>query len=54
MRLLTVDSQQVDLIRVQRRLMGNYSHLQIDMCGIIDRCQDLLFIQQMFVRLILF
>ncbi|XP_071335931.1 contactin-associated protein-like 4 [Trachinotus anak] len=38
MRLLTVDDQEVDLIKVQERLMGNYSHLQIDMCGIIDRC----------------
>ena len=37
MRLLIVDNQPVDLIMVQRRLMGNYSHLQIDMCGIIDR-----------------
>ncbi|XP_034753731.1 contactin-associated protein-like 4 [Etheostoma cragini] len=38
MRLLTVDNQPVDLIMVQQRLMGNYSNLQIDMCGIIDRC----------------
>ncbi|XP_060896272.1 contactin-associated protein-like 4 [Labrus mixtus] len=38
MRLLTVDNKPVDLIVVQQRLMGNYSHLQIDMCGIIDRC----------------
>uniref|UniRef100_A0A3P8SKM3 Contactin associated protein like 3 n=1 Tax=Amphiprion percula TaxID=161767 RepID=A0A3P8SKM3_AMPPE len=38
MRLLTVDNQPVDLIKVQQRLMGNYSHLQIDMCDIIDRC----------------
>uniref|UniRef100_A0A3B5ACS0 Contactin-associated protein-like 4 n=1 Tax=Stegastes partitus TaxID=144197 RepID=A0A3B5ACS0_9TELE len=38
MRLLTVDNQPVDLIRVQHRLLGNYSQLQIDMCGIIDRC----------------
>ncbi|XP_074503500.1 contactin-associated protein-like 4 isoform X1 [Sebastes fasciatus] len=38
MRLLTVDNQPVDLIMVQQRLMGNYSHLQMDMCGIIDRC----------------
>ncbi|XP_047458129.1 contactin-associated protein-like 4 isoform X2 [Mugil cephalus] len=38
MRLLTVDGQLVDLIKVQQRLMGNHSHLQIDMCGIIDRC----------------
>ncbi|XP_040896361.1 contactin-associated protein-like 4 [Toxotes jaculatrix] len=38
MRLLTLDGQSVDLIKVQQRLLGNYSHLQIDMCGIIDRC----------------
>ncbi|XP_058496196.1 contactin-associated protein-like 4 isoform X3 [Solea solea] len=38
MRLLTVDDQPVDLILVQQRLLGNYSYLQIDMCGIIDRC----------------
>ncbi|XP_068597746.1 contactin-associated protein-like 5 [Brachionichthys hirsutus] len=37
-RLLTVNGQPVDLIEVKQRLMGNYSHLQIDMCGIIDRC----------------
>lgn len=37
MRLLTVDSQPVDLIKLQQRLMGNYSHLQIDLCGITDR-----------------
>ncbi|KAM4727930.1 contactin-associated protein-like 4 [Anableps anableps] len=38
MRLLTLDNQPVDLIMVQQRLLGNYSQLQIDMCGIIDRC----------------
>ncbi|XP_074508368.1 contactin-associated protein-like 4 isoform X2 [Sebastes fasciatus] len=38
MRLLSVDNQPVDLIMVQQRLLGNYSHLLIDMCGIIDRC----------------
>ncbi|XP_068590882.1 contactin-associated protein-like 4 [Cebidichthys violaceus] len=38
MRLLSVENQPVDLIMVQQRLLGNYSHLQIDMCGIIDRC----------------
>ncbi|KAM4605720.1 contactin-associated protein-like 4 [Polymixia lowei] len=38
MRLLTLDNKLVDLIMVQQRLLGNYSHLQIDMCGIIDRC----------------
>ncbi|XP_033821141.1 contactin-associated protein-like 4 [Periophthalmus magnuspinnatus] len=37
-RLLSVNDQPVDLIKVQQRLLGNYSHLQIDMCGIIDRC----------------
>uniref|UniRef100_A0A3Q1GK89 Contactin-associated protein-like 4 n=1 Tax=Acanthochromis polyacanthus TaxID=80966 RepID=A0A3Q1GK89_9TELE len=38
MRLLTLDDQIVNLISVQQRLLGNYSHLQIDMCGIVDRC----------------
>ncbi|KAF3698567.1 Contactin-associated protein-like 4 Cell recognition molecule Caspr4 Precursor [Channa argus] len=38
MRLLSVDEKAVDLITVQQRLLGNYSQLQIDMCGIIDRC----------------
>ncbi|XP_037537324.1 contactin-associated protein-like 4 [Nematolebias whitei] len=38
MRLLTLDNQQVDLIMVQQRLLGNYSQLQMDMCGITDRC----------------
>lgn len=39
MRLLTVNNQQIDLIVVQQRLLGNYSQLQIDMCGIIDRLE---------------
>ncbi|XP_041804234.1 contactin-associated protein-like 4 [Chelmon rostratus] len=38
MRLLSLENQPVDLIKVQQRLLGNYSHLQIDMCGILDRC----------------
>uniref|UniRef100_A0A3Q3AZG5 Contactin-associated protein-like 4 n=1 Tax=Kryptolebias marmoratus TaxID=37003 RepID=A0A3Q3AZG5_KRYMA len=38
MRLLTLDNQPVDLITVQQRLLGNYSQLQMDMCGILDRC----------------
>ncbi|XP_056247284.1 contactin-associated protein-like 4 [Seriola aureovittata] len=38
MRLLTVDNRNVDLIMVQQKQLGNYSNLQIDMCGIIDRC----------------
>ncbi|KAM9789461.1 contactin-associated protein-like 4 [Neosynchiropus ocellatus] len=38
MRLLTVDHQLVDLVAVQQRLLGNSSQLQVDMCGILDRC----------------
>ncbi|KAM4728066.1 contactin-associated protein-like 4 [Anableps anableps] len=38
MRLLSLDSRIMDLIAVQRKQLGNYSNLQIDMCGIIDRC----------------
>ncbi|CAK6974784.1 contactin-associated protein-like 4 [Scomber scombrus] len=38
MRLLTLDNRNVDLIMVQQKQLGNYSNLQIDMCGIIDRC----------------
>uniref|UniRef100_A0A4W5MZ99 Contactin associated protein like 3 n=1 Tax=Hucho hucho TaxID=62062 RepID=A0A4W5MZ99_9TELE len=38
MRHIHVDNNPVDLIKVQQMLIGNYSDLQIDMCGIIDRC----------------
>ncbi|XP_041849162.1 contactin-associated protein-like 4 [Melanotaenia boesemani] len=38
MRLLTVGKQNMNLIMVQHKQLGNYSNLQIDMCGIIDRC----------------
>ncbi|XP_039672342.1 contactin-associated protein-like 4 [Perca fluviatilis] len=38
MRLLTLDNQNVNLIMVQQKQLGVYSNLQIDMCGIIDRC----------------
>uniref|UniRef100_A0A8C6NNF0 Contactin associated protein like 3 n=1 Tax=Nothobranchius furzeri TaxID=105023 RepID=A0A8C6NNF0_NOTFU len=38
MRLITVNNQPVDLIKVQQRMMGDFTNLQIDMCGIIDRC----------------
>ncbi|XP_028283229.1 contactin-associated protein-like 4 [Parambassis ranga] len=38
MRVLTLDNQNMDLIMVQQKQLGNYSDLQIDMCGIIDRC----------------
>lgn len=37
MRLFTVDNQNLDLIKVQEKQLGNYSNLQIDICGIIDR-----------------
>ncbi|XP_061739883.1 contactin-associated protein-like 4 isoform X3 [Nerophis ophidion] len=38
MRLLTLDEQHVDFLTLQQRRTGNFSHLQIDMCDIIDRC----------------
>ncbi|XP_061654226.1 contactin-associated protein-like 4 isoform X1 [Phyllopteryx taeniolatus] len=38
LRQLTVDQQQVDLILVHQRMLGNYSDLMIDTCGIMDRC----------------
>ncbi|KAK6315599.1 hypothetical protein J4Q44_G00131230 [Coregonus suidteri] len=38
MRHIHVDNNAVDLIKVQQMVIGNYSDLQIDMCGIIDRC----------------
>uniref|UniRef100_A0A8C4FC08 Contactin associated protein like 3 n=1 Tax=Dicentrarchus labrax TaxID=13489 RepID=A0A8C4FC08_DICLA len=38
MRLLTLDNKNVDLIMVQQKELGIYSNLQIDMCGIMDRC----------------
>ncbi|XP_059395977.1 contactin-associated protein-like 4 isoform X1 [Carassius carassius] len=38
MRLIRTDGALVDLIRVQQMLFGNFSNLQMDMCGIIDRC----------------
>ncbi|MEQ2299806.1 hypothetical protein AMECASPLE_018824, partial [Ameca splendens] len=43
MRLLKLDDQQVDLIKVQERRLGNYSLLQVDICGIIDRFVKLKF-----------
>ncbi|CAF97740.1 unnamed protein product [Tetraodon nigroviridis] len=41
MRLLSVGAQPVDFMTVQQRLLGNYSQLQIDMCGITDRWEPL-------------
>ncbi|KAM8849515.1 contactin-associated protein-like 4 isoform 2-T3 [Spinachia spinachia] len=38
MRLLMLNHLTLDLIMVQKKQLGIFSHLQIDMCGIIDRC----------------
>ncbi|XP_060506080.1 contactin-associated protein-like 4 isoform X2 [Panthera onca] len=38
MRLLSVSDKVVDLISVQQGSLGNFSDLQIDSCGITDRC----------------
>ncbi|XP_077151533.1 contactin-associated protein-like 5 [Ranitomeya variabilis] len=38
MRLIFIDNQPKDLISVQRGALGNFTELQIDMCGIKDRC----------------
>ncbi|XP_060041123.1 contactin-associated protein-like 4 isoform X2 [Erinaceus europaeus] len=38
MRLISIGDNMVDLISVQRGSLGNFSDLQIDSCGITDRC----------------
>ncbi|MBN3295402.1 CNTP5 protein, partial [Amia calva] len=38
MRLIYIANNAVDLIQVQQRVFGNFSDLQMDLCGIIDRC----------------
>uniref|UniRef100_A0A8C6CWA3 Contactin associated protein family member 4 n=1 Tax=Moschus moschiferus TaxID=68415 RepID=A0A8C6CWA3_MOSMO len=38
MRLISIRHEVVDLISVQRGALGNFSDLQIDSCGITDRC----------------
>ncbi|XP_075037222.1 contactin-associated protein-like 5 [Mixophyes fleayi] len=38
LRLIFIDNQPKDLILVQRGALGNFTDLQIDMCGIKDRC----------------
>uniref|UniRef100_H3ADF6 Contactin associated protein family member 5 n=1 Tax=Latimeria chalumnae TaxID=7897 RepID=H3ADF6_LATCH len=38
MRLIFIDSQPKDLSLVQQGTLGNFSDLQIDLCGIRDRC----------------
>uniref|UniRef100_A0AAR2KTR4 Contactin associated protein family member 5b n=1 Tax=Pygocentrus nattereri TaxID=42514 RepID=A0AAR2KTR4_PYGNA len=38
MRTIIINNHPVDLYRVQQGILGNYSELQIDICGIRDRC----------------
>ncbi|XP_076989767.1 contactin-associated protein-like 4 isoform X1 [Tamandua tetradactyla] len=38
LRHISISSKMVDLIAVQQRVLGNFSDLQIDSCGITDRC----------------
>ncbi|KAM9493648.1 contactin-associated protein-like 5 isoform 1-T1 [Clarias gariepinus] len=38
MRSIILNNHPVDLYRVQKGFLGNYSQLQIDICGIQDRC----------------
>ncbi|XP_010607783.1 contactin-associated protein-like 4 isoform X1 [Fukomys damarensis] len=38
MRLISISNEVVDLILVQQGSLGNFSDLQIDSCGISDRC----------------
>uniref|UniRef100_A0A8D0FIF7 CNTP4 protein n=1 Tax=Strix occidentalis caurina TaxID=311401 RepID=A0A8D0FIF7_STROC len=38
MRLISIGNKAVDMISVQKNVFGNFSDLQIDLCGIIDRC----------------
>uniref|UniRef100_A0A8D2DAT6 Contactin associated protein family member 4 n=1 Tax=Sciurus vulgaris TaxID=55149 RepID=A0A8D2DAT6_SCIVU len=38
MRLISISNEVVDLISVQQGSLGNFSDLQIDSCGISDRC----------------
>ncbi|KAG9355031.1 hypothetical protein JZ751_001744 [Albula glossodonta] len=38
MRLVHIGSSVVDFTKVQRNIIGNFSDLQLDTCGIIDRC----------------
>nr|XP_009934996.1 PREDICTED: contactin-associated protein-like 4 [Opisthocomus hoazin] len=38
MRLISIGNKAVDMISVQQNVFGNFSDLQIDLCGITDRC----------------
>lgn len=37
MRLISIGNKAVDMISVQQNIFGNFSDLQIDLCGITDR-----------------
>ncbi|XP_056381233.1 contactin-associated protein-like 4 isoform X3 [Hyla sarda] len=38
MKLISIGENLIDLTQVQQSILGNFSDLQIDLCGIIDRC----------------
>eukprot|EP00076_Gallus_gallus_P049548 XP_428089.4 contactin-associated protein-like 4 [Gallus gallus] len=38
MQLISIGNEAVDMISVQQNIFGNFSDLQIDLCGIMDRC----------------
>ncbi|XP_007941390.1 contactin-associated protein-like 4 [Orycteropus afer afer] len=38
LRDISINAQEVDLIAVQQGSLGNFSDLQVDTCGILDRC----------------
>ncbi|KAI1239889.1 hypothetical protein IHE44_0011326 [Lamprotornis superbus] len=38
MRLISIGNKAVDMIAIQQNGFGNFSDLQIDLCGITDRC----------------
>uniref|UniRef100_A0A8B9EFL2 Contactin-associated protein-like 4 n=1 Tax=Anser cygnoides TaxID=8845 RepID=A0A8B9EFL2_ANSCY len=38
MQLISIGNKAVDMNSVQQNIFGNFSDLQIDLCGIIDRC----------------
>lgn len=37
MQLISIGNEAVDMISVQQNIFGNFSDLQIDLCGIMDR-----------------
>ncbi|XP_053555934.1 contactin-associated protein-like 4 [Bombina bombina] len=38
MKMILIGTKLIDLTSVQQGMLGNFSDLQIDLCGIIDRC----------------